>query len=111
MADGKNHHSNNIHPCSRSNLLSFNKHRSKINMSMSQQLAVNQQLTEIESKALECGIDKNIYMSLTESIYPNAKHHSVCMVIAYCKAKKIDPMLKPVHIVPMSVKTDKKDDR
>lgn len=80
-------------------------------MSMSQQLVSNQQLTELEIKSLECGVDKNIYMSLTESIYPNAKHHSICMVIAYCKAKKIDPMLKPVHIVPMSVKTDRKDDR
>lgn len=35
------------------------------------------------------------------SLYPGAKAESVWMVINYCQAAKIDPMLKPVHIVPI----------
>lgn len=38
---------------------------------------------------------------LSSSLYPGAEHNSVVMVLAYCKAAQLDPMLKPVHIVPM----------
>lgn len=38
---------------------------------------------------------------LTNSLYPGAEIASVKMVIAYCKASQLDPMQKPVHIVPM----------
>lgn len=48
--------------------------------------------------------DSNIYYTLKNSIYPGAKDESIGMVLAYCKAKKYDPIAKPVHIVPMSVK-------
>lgn len=48
--------------------------------------------------------DSNIYHTLKNSIYPGAKDESIGMVVAYCKAKKYDPIAKPVHIVPMSVK-------
>ena len=41
---------------------------------------------------------------LQDSLYPGAKENSVRMVLAYCKAANLDPMLKPVHIVPMPVK-------
>jgi phage recombination protein Bet len=41
---------------------------------------------------------------LQDSLYPGAKEASVRMVLAYCKAAGLDPMLKPVHIVPMNVK-------
>lgn len=46
---------------------------------------------------------------LKSSLYPGAKDASVEMVLGYCEAAKLDPMQKPVHIVPMSVKTGKKD--
>lgn len=38
---------------------------------------------------------------LGESLYPGANPHSISMVLAYCAAAGLDPMLKPVHIVPM----------
>jgi phage recombination protein Bet len=38
---------------------------------------------------------------LNGSLYPGAAHNSVVMVLAYCKAAQLDPMLKPVHIVPI----------
>lgn len=42
--------------------------------------------------------------ALKNSFYPGAKDESIEMVIAYCRAAGLDPMTKPVHIVPMNVK-------
>ncbi|QTD88797.1 phage recombination protein Bet [Burkholderia anthina] len=41
---------------------------------------------------------------LRNSFYPGASDGSIKMVIGYCRASNLDPMQKPVHIVPMSVK-------
>lgn len=38
---------------------------------------------------------------LGSSLYPGASTNSIRMVIGYCKASGLDPMQKPVHIVPM----------
>jgi phage recombination protein Bet len=38
---------------------------------------------------------------LQSSLYPGASPSSIKMVLAYCKAAGLDPMQKPVHIVPM----------
>ena len=38
---------------------------------------------------------------LQSSLYPGASLSSIKMVIGYCKAAGLDPMRKPVHIVPM----------
>lgn len=38
---------------------------------------------------------------LQTSLYPGASFDSVSMVLAYCRAAGLDPMQKPVHIVPM----------
>lgn len=46
---------------------------------------------------------------LKSSLYPGAKEESIKMVLAYCQASKLDPMQKPVHIVPMPVATGRKD--
>lgn len=73
-----------------------------LSMQQTKELSLNQ-------LALECGVDSNVYLSLRDSLYPGAKHESLCLVMAYCRARKIDPMLKPVHIVPMYVKTNQKD--
>lgn len=48
---------------------------------------------------------------LSSSLYPGAKPESIKLVIGYCKAAGLDPMQKPVHLVPMKVKTGKVDDR
>jgi phage recombination protein Bet len=38
---------------------------------------------------------------LQTSLYPGASNDSIRMVIGYCKAAGLDPLQKPVHIVPM----------
>ena len=52
--------------------------------------------------------DSAIYHSLKTSVYPGASDDSIAMVLAYCRAKKYDPLSKAVYIVPMYVKTGKK---
>ena len=47
--------------------------------------------------------------TIESSLYPGAKHESIRLVIANCKAQALDPMTKPFHIVPMNVKQRKKD--
>jgi phage recombination protein Bet len=47
--------------------------------------------------------------ALKSSLYPGAADASVDLVLAYCKASDLDPMTKPVHIVPMKVSTGRKD--
>lgn len=42
-----------------------------------------------------------IRTALKTSLYPGASDGSVDMVLAYCQAAGLDPMKKPVHIVPM----------
>lgn len=46
-------------------------------------------------------IDASVWSTLKNSLYKGAKDDSIQMVIEYCKACKLDPMQKPVHIVPM----------
>lgn len=41
---------------------------------------------------------------LESSLYPGAKPESIALVLSYCRVNGLDPMLKPVHIVPTSVK-------
>jgi len=50
------------------------------------------------------GIDEYTWNALCTTIYPGARPESVIMAIDYCKARKLDIMLKPVHLVPMQVK-------
>jgi phage recombination protein Bet len=38
---------------------------------------------------------------LATSLYPGASVSAIKMVLGYCKASGLDPMQKPVHIVPM----------
>lgn len=42
-----------------------------------------------------------IRTALKSSLYPGASDASVDLVLSYCKAAGLDPMKKPVHIVPM----------
>lgn len=38
---------------------------------------------------------------LRNSLYPGASDESIRLVLGYCRAAGLDPMAKPVHIVPM----------
>jgi phage recombination protein Bet len=53
------------------------------------------------------GISEAAWRTLKNSLYPGAANDSILMVIDYCKARKLDPMKKPCHIVPMNVKDAK----
>lgn len=55
------------------------------------------------------GMNEQVWNALKSSLYPGAQDASVIMVWDYCSAQKLDPMLKPVHIVPMKVSTGQKD--
>lgn len=45
--------------------------------------------------------DDDLIDVLTGSLYPGAQRQSVKLVLGYCRAAGLDPMQKPVHIVPM----------
>jgi phage recombination protein Bet len=48
------------------------------------------------------GIDVASWKALCESLYPTAKTtDAVVLALSYCKARKLDIMKKPIHIVPM----------
>jgi phage recombination protein Bet len=51
--------------------------------------------------------EQELMSVLQNSLYPGAQESSIKMVIGYCKASGLDPMQKPVHIVPMYVKEGK----
>lgn len=51
--------------------------------------------------------DSDLIRVMTNSLYPGAKSESCALVLSYCRAAGLDPMQKPVHIVPMSVKVGK----
>jgi len=50
------------------------------------------------------GVTEAQWRTLCHSLYPGADPQSVLMVIDYCAARKLDPLKKPCHIVPMEVK-------
>lgn len=48
------------------------------------------------------GVDKSGWKVLVEAIFPAAKTvDSVTMALGYCRARKLDPFKRPVHIVPV----------
>jgi phage recombination protein Bet len=48
------------------------------------------------------GVGAAAWNALCHTVYPHAKNvDALVMVMAYCKARNLDPLKKPVHIVPM----------
>ena len=60
-------------------------------------LAVQQQA----GMALAPQTEEDVILVLQNSLYPGANINSVRLVLSYCQAAGLDPMQKPVHIVPM----------
>ena len=58
-------------------------------------------LATTQSTALSAMPESELIGVLQTSLYPGAAIGSVKMVLGYCKAAGLDPMQKPVHIVPM----------
>lgn len=48
--------------------------------------------------------DDELIPVLRSSLYPGAADAAIKLVIGYCRASGLDPMQKPVHLVPMRVK-------
>ncbi len=49
------------------------------------------------------GIEEAAWRTAMTSLFPGAKPESVIAVFDYCRARKLDPLKKPCHIVPMYV--------
>jgi phage recombination protein Bet len=48
------------------------------------------------------GIDSTAWKSLVEAVFPNATTmNSVVLALSYCKARRLDPFKRCVHIVPI----------
>lgn len=58
-------------------------------------------LVKTEANALATMSEADLMRVLQVSLYPGAAPESIQMVLGYCKAAGLDPMQKPVHIVPM----------
>ena len=63
--------------------------------------------TSIQTALTERNIDTAVWTTLQNSVFPGAKDESILLAVDYCKARKLDILKKPCHIVPMSV-TDAK---
>lgn len=62
---------------------------------------------ELPHEVARRGIDEPTWRTLKNSIYPGAESNSILMAVDYCKARGLDVLKKPVHIVPMEVKDAK----
>lgn len=63
-------------------------------------LMTNEQLQWLEAR----GLDETAWHVLTNSVFVGAQPQSIMMAVEYCKARGLDIMKKPCHIVPMWVK-------
>ena len=63
---------------------------------------------ETKTDISEKNEENELLAVLQSSLYPGASFESIKMVLGYCKAAGLDPMQKPVHIVPMWDKGQKK---
>jgi phage recombination protein Bet len=54
---------------------------------------------------------RDLIAVMKSSLYPSNKLESIALVLEYCRAAGLDPLQKPVHIVPMwdSVKSEMRD--
>lgn len=62
---------------------------------------MNELATRKESLTSLSMSEQELMNVLRNSLYPGAQDNSIKMVIGYCRASGLDPMQKPVHIVPM----------
>lgn len=67
----------------------------------------NTQIATIPDCINSRNIDPATFSALSNSIFPGAMPESIALAWDYCMARKLDPMKKPCHIVPMNVKNAK----
>jgi phage recombination protein Bet len=59
---------------------------------------------ELPEPVVRRNINEAQWRTLTKNLFPGADPQSVLMVVDYCVARRLDPLKKPCHIVPMRVK-------
>jgi phage recombination protein Bet len=65
-------------------------------------------IPEGTKEALEIrSVDQVVWSAIKSSVFPGANDESIIMAMDYCKARGLDVMKKPCHIVPMNVKNAK----
>jgi phage recombination protein Bet len=66
-------------------------------------MGANNDVVAFSNNAIQAfNIEQNeLIETLEASLYPGASHNSIKLAIGYCKASNLDPMQKPVHIVPI----------
>ena len=69
--------------------------------------AVAQVESQLGLSLKDYDVDQSMWSALTSSIFPGAKPESIVMAVEYAKARNLDIMKKPCHIVPMHVKDAK----
>lgn len=62
---------------------------------------------ELPEQVQRRGLNEAQWRTLCNNLYPGANPNSVLMVVDYCAARRLDPLKKPCHIVPMEVKDAK----
>jgi phage recombination protein Bet len=60
--------------------------------------------TDLPAALTRRNIEPATWAALQSTVYPGAKPESILMVLDYCRARKLDPLKKVVHIVPMEVR-------
>jgi phage recombination protein Bet len=66
-------------------------------------------VVKMENTAVAAMSEAEMMTVLQNSLYPGAQTESIKLVLGYCKAAGLDPMQKPVHIVPMDVAVKNED--
>ncbi len=56
---------------------------------------------KVQNTAVSAMTEDQLVNILRNSLYPGAQTDSIKMVLGYCQAAGLDPMQKPVHIVPI----------
>lgn len=69
-------------------------------------VVVEQKEPQLPAPVARRGIDEASWRTAMNNLFPGARPESVLMVFDYCKARKLDPLKKPCHIVPMQVRGD-----
>lgn len=62
---------------------------------------------ELPDGVVRRGLNHAQWNTLCKSLFPGANPNSVLLVVDYCQARRLDPLKKPCHIVPMEVKDAK----
>lgn len=70
---------------------------------------IEQKDSQLPAPVSRRGITEAAWRTAMNSLFPGARPESVIMVFDYCAARKLDPLKKPCHIVPMQIRNQDGD--